>query len=89
MPTFHEDVWAEVSVEPKEFINMCDEKEIRQTIQALVDAGFLRPSSEVETTSPRGYNHQEFLNSIDTLEKNYYSLPQEDIDTINKIAKRF
>ena len=37
----------------------------------------------------RGYNHQEFIDSVRKLMKFYHSLTQEEEETIKKIAKRF
>jgi hypothetical protein len=75
MPTFYQDVEAEVDIDVEEFVDSCSGREIEKLIRYLVEDGSL---PKTLTT----YTQTQNLSLNDTL---WY----ETIDIIENIAKRF
>lgn len=70
----------DVDIDIDEFVSSCNKREIEKLKDLL---GF------VVDTDKMSLNGLDFVNNIEKLSHMYYSLTQEEIDTINKIANKY
>ena len=84
---------AEVDIDPSEFIDSCNSREIKELIEALVEDGHISPDRmELNSnTGVRNPNHYDetFWESLDHLAKCRHMLTIEEETYINELAKKF
>jgi len=89
MPDFTPD---DIDIEPGEFVYACNQREIKELIEALVEDGHL-PSYVIDSkgdvkTPKRGVMELEFIEKLEKLKEKYYSLTLEEEQTIQEIFKK-
>jgi hypothetical protein len=90
MPTFYQDVEAEVDIDVEEFVDSCSAREIEKLIRYLVEEGSLPKTLTTYTqTQNLSLNETLWYETIEKIRSNRLSLTTEEIDLIEKIAKRF
>ena len=100
MPTFE----ASVEIETYEFIEACSRRERVSLVNHVIEEcatdsdmenelrSSLRehfPGSSIESSDKLTYDHELFINSLQSLASSYYQLSNEVIENINSIAKPF
>jgi len=90
MPRFYQEVEAEVDIDVEDFIYECSDREIEKLIKFLVEEGRLPKTLDTHTKS-ENLTATEIMwyESIEKIRNNRLSIPQEEIEMIEKIAKRF
>lgn len=90
MPTFYQDVEAEVDIDVEEFVDSCSAREIQILIRYLVEEGAL-PKTLTTYTQTQNLSVNEVLwyETIEKVRSNRLSLTTEEIEIIENIAKRF
>ena len=90
MPTFYQDVEAEVDIDVEEFIDQCSGREIEKLIRYLVEEGSLPKTLTTHTqTQNLSVNEVLWYETIEKIRSNRLTLTDEEIDIIENIAKRF
>lgn len=88
MPTFEKEINVDeyinvdVYVDVEDFYAEMDDAEKKEMLDLLTENGFTAGSSKSHT-------NWEFIDAINKLSNNYYSLSNEEIDAVIKLAKRF
>lgn len=85
MPYFYQE--SEIEIDVDDFLSKCNSSDIKELIKALREDGHL--SDEREVLNPSSAMEINFERSLDKLHGSYHILGTEDIDTIERIAKRF
>jgi hypothetical protein len=88
MPHFDVD---SIEIEPYEFVPSCNNSEIRELINELVRYGHLPESvliSQKENERATMFE-QDFGKNMDKLSKMYYSIPKEDIESLEEMFKKY
>lgn len=85
MPTFYEE--QEFNIDVDDFLSKCSHREIKELIKALREDDHL--SNEREVKNPSSPMEEMYERSLDKLHGAYHILGTEDIETIERIAKRF
>jgi hypothetical protein len=89
MPRFEQEVYTDIDIDVDEFLNECDSRDIKDLIEALVEDGHL-PKSVLDSPNDKlGKLESDFVNKIDSLKNKYYSLSQEDEETLNKLFQKY
>jgi hypothetical protein len=84
---------AEVDIDPSEFIDSCNSRELKRLVEILEEDGHIQPSEE--TTSKNNgvrkpnINDQRFWESLDHLAKCRDLLTITEEEFINNLANRF
>lgn len=84
MPTFY--TYAEVSVDPDEFLGKCSSLELRNIYESL------KSDYDMETEcneNVRSESHRIFLRDLTFLRENWYSVSVEDAQIIDILAKKY
>lgn len=90
MPTFYQDVEAEVEIEIEEFVDALSSREKQELIDYLIDGGYgIRANGISATRSNMTLQQQEFENALENLKQNRFRLSNEEEQLIIKIASRF
>jgi len=90
MPTFYQDVEAEVDINVEEFVDQCSGREIEKLIRYLVEEGSLSKTLTTYTqTQNLSLNDTLWYETIEKIRSNRLTLTDEEIDIIENIAKRF
>lgn len=90
MPTFYQDVEAEVDIDVEEFVDQCSGREIEKLIRYLVEEGSLSKTPTTYTqTQNLSLNDALWYETIEKIRSNRLTLTDEEIDIIENIAKRF
>jgi hypothetical protein len=90
MPTFYQDVEAEVDIDVEEFVDSCSGREIEKLIRYLVEDGSLPKTLTTYTqTQNLSLNDTLWYETIEKIRSNRLTLTDEEIDIIENIAKRF
>lgn len=86
MPRFE----ATVDVDVDEFLYECSSKEILEIVQCLKDDGYI-PDFDMSPADIKNitYDQKEFYKMIDILSKSYLRITPEDLDVLEKIAKKY
>jgi len=86
MPRFsdYQEVDVEMNIDVDEFYEEMDRSERKEMYQLLIKGGYVDGLED-----PSGRSSWEFDEAIIKLKANYHSLPNEDVDLIIKLAKRF
>jgi plasmid rolling circle replication initiator protein Rep len=90
MPDFTPD---DIDIEPYEFVDACNSREIKELINSLVDNGHL-PKEVVYSDGnvrkdKRGVLEIEFMEKLDEFKEKYYSLSLEDEQTMQQFFKKY
>lgn len=88
MPTFYQDVEAEVEVDVDEFYLACSSSEKEELVDLLKDDGYLK-NELITTESIETYKDDEFEIALRKLSTNRLVLSVEEEELIKKIASRF
>ncbi len=78
-------MWYGVNISVSEFVDSCSSYEIDELKELLG----VNDNINVVDTDKMSLNGLDFVNNIEKLSHMYYSLTQEEIDTINKIANKY
>lgn len=90
MPTFYQDVEAEVDIDVEEFIDSCSDREIQELIRYLVEEGRLpKTLTGYGPSQNLSVNETIWYETIEKIRSNRLTLIDEEIDIIENIAKRF
>jgi len=87
MPRFYQDVEAEVDIDVEDFIYECSDRDIEKIIKCLVEEGKLPKTLKPITGIT--FTEEMWNETIEKLRSNRLLLSDEEIDIIEKIAKRF
>ena len=77
-----------VSIEPDEFVDACNQREINDLINCLIDNGWIKKSDKV-FGEPIRLPEMTFREYMDAIYDNYHSLTNEEEELIIKIGKKF
>lgn len=83
MPYFYSE--AEVDIDVDEFVFACNPREIEKLIKVLKDENHL---DNFTTNDAVSLQQEAFNESLKKLKKSYFQLSNEDIETIQNIAKK-
>ena len=90
MPTFYQDVEAEVDIDVEEFVDSCSAREIEKLIRYLVEEGSLPKTLTTYTqTQNLSLNDTMWYETTEKIRSNRLTLTDEEIELIENIAKRF
>lgn len=90
MPTFYQDVEAEVDIDVEEFVDQCTDREIQKLIKCLVEEGRLPKTLTGYSQSQNlSLNDTMWYETTEKIRSNRLSLTTEEIEIIENIAKRF
>ena len=90
MPYIYTTVDVDVDIGIDEFLESCNEREIKELIKALVEDGHLKPSvSTYQDTSKMTANEIEFHDKMDVLATKYYSMSNEDTEILGKLYEKY
>jgi hypothetical protein len=83
----------DIDIEPYEFVDACNSREIKELINTLVDNGHL-PKEVVYSDGnirkdKRGVLEIEFMEKLDKFKEKYYSLSLEDEQTMQQFFKKY
>ena len=83
----------DIDIEPYEFVDACNSREIKELINSLVDNGHL-PKEVVYSDGnvrkdKRGVLEIEFMEKLDEFKEKYYSLSLEDEQTMQQFFKKY
>jgi len=84
MPTFYID---EMDIDPDDFVNACNKREIEELIKALIEDGHIN-DPYVKRKNNVSMNEESFNECLDKISTNYLQLTQEEEEVIRNIAKR-
>jgi len=84
MPIFYSD---EIDLEPDEYLNACNSREIEELIKALIEDGHIK-KPHTKRTDKVSINEEKFNESLNKIAANYVVLTVEEEEFINNIAKR-
>ena len=84
---------AEVDIDPSEFIDSCNDRELKRLVEILEEDGHIEPSqsSKSKGTGVRrpNINDQRFWESLDKLSKCRVLISLEEENFINNLADKF
>lgn len=90
MPDFTPD---DIDIEPSEFVDACNSKEINQLIEVLIEDGHIQPDQLTKNgfngVRRPNINDEIFWESLDHLKKCRDLLSITEEEFINNLAKRF
>ena len=90
MPRFYQEVEAEVDIDVEDFIDECSDREIKKLIKYLIEEGklpnFLTKYGQSQNLS---VNDVLWFETISKIQGNRLAMTDEEIEIIEKIAKRF
>lgn len=86
MPEFE----ASVDVDPYDFVDTCDAKEIKTLIEYLIEEHHI-PNISISQTDVKQitYDQEEYYTLISKLSGCYLRISPEDIDVLRMIAKKY
>ena len=90
MPTIYQEVEAEFDIDVEDFIDECSDREIEKLIKYLIEEGklpnFLTKYGQSQNLS---VNDVLWFETISKIQGNRLAMTDEEIEIIEKIAKRF
>lgn len=89
MPTFYQEVEAEVDVDIDDFLSACSSREIKQLINALIEDDYLKPSASKVPNESKSYLDTEWDELTDKFSEIRLRLTQEDEESLRSILKRY
>ena len=86
MPEFE----SYVDVDVDEFVSSCSSREIKDLIDCLIEDGHLQKNELVKDPEQKiGVLEEEFLTKLHTLSSKYYSMTEEELETINDLYNKY
>jgi ribosomal protein S8 len=90
MPTFYQDVEAEVEIDIEEFVDALSSKEKQELIDYLVDEGYINSANKISASKSNvTLQQREFETALENLKQNRLRLSNEEEQLIIKMANRF
>lgn len=92
MPSFYQDVEAEVDIDINEFLSACSIKEIKELTNRLIDDGHLKKigGSIVKSNDELlGSSENSFNETIYKIQDSYLEMSKEDLETLINISKKY
>jgi ribosomal protein S8 len=90
MPTFYQDVEAEVEIEIEEFVDALSSREKQELIDYLIDEGHICSINKISASrSNMTLQQQEFENALENLKQNRLRLSNEEEQLIINISNKF
>ena len=84
---------AEVDIDPSEFIDSCNQRELKRLVEILEEDGHIQPSQETLSNNngvrKPNINDLRFWDSLDKLAKCRDLLSMEEENFINNLAEKF
>jgi hypothetical protein len=84
MPTFYSE---EIDIEPDDFLNACNSREIEELIKALIEDGHIN-DPYIKRKDNVSINEESFNECLDKIANNYLQLTHEEEQLIRDIAQR-
>ena len=84
MPTFYSE---EIELDPDDFLNACNSREIEELIKALIEDGHIN-DPYVKRKDNVSINEESFNECLDKIANNYLQLTHEEEQLIRDIAQR-
>jgi hypothetical protein len=81
---------TEIDIYPREFVDSCSRREIKELIDSLIEEGHL-PEQVLNHTADtkRGRLEGDFIEKLDQLKEKFYSLSSEEEGCLNQIFKKY
>ena len=90
MPTFYQDVEAEVEIEIEEFVDALSNSEKQELIDYLIDENYITSQNKISTSKNNTtLQQQEFENALENLKQNRLRLSNEEEQLIINISNKF
>ena len=90
MPRFYQEVEAEVDIDVEDFVYECSDRDIEKLIKCLVEEGRLPKTLTTYSQSQNlSVNDVLWFETISKIQGNRLAMTDEEIEIIEKIAKRF
>jgi len=81
---------VEVDIDVDDFLSECSSREIKELINALIEDGHLEKNQFIkQPDDKKGVLEEEFLNKLEVLSTKYYSMSEEELDTIDKLYNKY
>jgi predicted nucleic acid-binding protein len=90
MPRFYQEVEAEVDIDVEDFVYECSDRDIEKLIKCLVEEDKLPKTLTTYSQSQNlSVNDVLWYETISKIQGNRLAMTDEEIEIIEKIAKRF
>lgn len=89
MPTFYQEVDAEVDVDIDDFLSACSSREIKNLINALIEDGYLNPTAIKVEDNKKTYMESEWDELTNKFSEIRLRISQEDEETLRGILKKY
>jgi predicted nucleic acid-binding protein len=90
MPTIYQEVDAEFDIDVEDFIDECSDREIEKLIKYLIEEGKLpKTLTKYAQSQNLSVNDVLWYETISKIQSNRLAMTDEEIEIIEKIAKRF
>lgn len=84
MPNF------DLDVEVEDFLDSCNSYEKKELAEILIDDGFASPLKDYDGEyKSMGFQHERYIDSLNSLKTLYFSLSSEDIEKIIELSKKY
>ena len=81
---------VEVDIDVDDFLSECSNREIKELISALIEDGHLEKHPLIPGQDEKlGIMEREFLNKLHIISTKYYSMSQEELDTIDNLYTKY
>lgn len=87
MPNF--DIQTDIDIDIEEFVDACNEREIDELIDYLVECEYIPPTMLREVISSKTFSEKDFEEKLSKIANNRFLLSDEEFELIEKIANRF
>lgn len=88
MPYFSTDADLNISID--EFLSECNEKDIKNLIESLIEEGHLNQTQVFKhKASQASLLEQEHINMCDVLSKKFYQMSNEDTQVLETLYKKY
>lgn len=89
MPTFYQEVDAEVDVDIDDFLSACSSREIKNLINTLIEDGYLNPTAIKDGGDEQSYLESEWTELINKFSEIRLRISQEDEETLRGVLKKY
>jgi hypothetical protein len=88
MPEFNESKYVDVdfNIDIDEFFEKCDNSEIDEVIDWLIDKGYINESQK--PTNDLSFDEEQLHKNLDKIKNSYYILSNEDEEIIKQISNK-
>jgi len=83
MPDFYVD---EISINPSEFVGSCNEREIKELVEILLEEGYI---TEPSIPKKLGVFEEHFFQKLDLLKDAVYRMSDDDIGLIEQMVSKY